>query len=668
MVASGFAYLQKLQEESFATYQKMSEAGVNFGSDINNIRIQASSMGLSLEQMSALVTKNSEALSMMGGGTDKAMKAFQLASSQMINSESGDHLRTLGYTTEQVNQGMMNYIKFTGGRTSKEMENTSELIGSSTQYMETLDGLARVTGMTRDQQQAALDEASKNAAWQAKLATMTTEQKDKAIDGMARALALGGKGAVDAFQSKIMGVAPDKAGQMFITLASKTSGVVDKIANNVFDSSKNISDNTKLTVQGIRASQADIAKYGSQGAYAISRAGGDVGNALQALGVSANRAGKFTDEQLRESLNASSKQADDKKKGAAEEVENQKAMQKTRDELIEALNDIRIEFGPLMHDVGKWLLESMVSIKDWSGEIKAMAIAAGIAWVALKAFEGYKAVSGLGTILRGGAAAGTAATVAGGGAAAAAGGAGVAASIVEIGTAISAVGRMGHWVLLGAAAIGGAITLVGAGIAGAIWLTGKALPTFSDGIMTFTRIEGGKLVDVAKGIAALGAAMAVFGVTSPLAGAGNIIGSIFSGIAGIWKGDIISKVEDSVNRLTPVIPRLAILGPAMQAFGQGMMAYGQAINTIDIGKADKVADLMKKPAVAAEIDSLAKNALTINATSREGTTDQKDFRQLVVQLNTNMAALARYMSDTADNTRRTVNEIHGLSGNLYPRP
>ena len=198
---------------------------------------------------------------------------------------------------------------------------------------------------------------------------------------------------------------------------------------------------------------------------------------------------------------------------------------------------------------------------------------------------------------------------------------------------------------------------------------GAVLPTLAEGFGSFAKIEGGKLVDAAKGIGALGVALAAFGVGSPLAAAGNILGTVLDGLTKRFgKQDTIDGIIDSVNRLTPVIPRLAILGPAMQAFGQGMMAYGQAINTIDIGKADKVADLMKKPAVAAEIDSLAKNALTINATSREGTTDQKDFRQLVVQLNTNMAALARYMSDTADNTRRTVNEIHGLSGNLYPRP
>ena len=81
-------------------------------------------------------------------------------------------------------------------------------------------------------------------------------------------------------------------------------------------------------------------------------------------------------------------------------------------------------------------------------------------------------------------------------------------------------------VLLGAGILGGSILAIGAGIAGAAWLTGKALPTFTDGIKSFEELDGAKLLLAAKGIAAIGGAMVAMGVGSVVSAVGGVIGSI----------------------------------------------------------------------------------------------------------------------------------------------
>jgi hypothetical protein len=669
MVASGFAFLQKIQEENFAAFQKMSEAGVNFGGDINKLRIQASQMGLSLDQMAGFVTKNADALSRMGGGTDKAMKSFQLMSAQLIGSETGDHLRALGFTTEQVNQGMLNYIKFTGGRTSKEMENTGALIASSVSYMETLDGLARISGKTRDQQQAVLDEASKNAAFQAKLATMDEASRLKATEGMARALALGGKGAVDAFQSKIMGVAPDKAGAMFIATADRTAAVVNRIADSVFDKSKTIDDQKLMVVQGMRSAQQDMAKYGSQSLFAIIRAGGPVADALQQMGINANTANTMSDAEILKTMERVKTEGT----AADKEVDNQKKMQEARDKLIASMELLRTSFEPDMINAVTSAIKAMTGFADWASKntnmLENIVIAATAVWAGFKLLAGYRAIMGAGTIVAAGTAAAGGAAAGGAAAGGAAAGAGLGASITSIGTAIAAVGRMGIWVVAGAAAIGTAIALVGAGIAGAIWITGAALPKFSEGVMSFTKIDGDKLVTAAKGIAALAASMVVFGAGSPLAAVGTTMSSIIGGVSKFFGGsDVFGKIKETVTALDPIIPKLAILGPAMQAYGQGLVAYGMAVNSIDLSKADRLAELMKKPAVAAVVADLGKQALSVNASAASGTTDQKALQTVIVQLNNTMADIKRYMASTSDNTGRAVTEIRALNGNILPRP
>jgi hypothetical protein len=257
--------------------------------------------------------------------------------------------------------------------------------------------------------------------------------------------------------------------------------------------------------------------------------------------------------------------------------------------------------------------------------------------------------------------AGTVAQGVAGGAGTAAKGAGIAATIEEVGLAIAGLGAMAGQIALGGFAVAAVIIQVGAAIAGATWLVGAVLPTLAEGFGSFAKIEGGKLVDAAKGIGALGVALAAFGVGSPLAAAGNILGTVLNGLTkGFGKQDTIDVIIDSVSRLKGSIADLTVLGPALQAFGQGYMAFGAAVNSIDVVKADRVTELMKKPQVSAEVSKLANQSLSTNSNTN---TDQKDFRQLVAQLNTNMAALARYMSATSENTSNTVSAIKKLNGN-----
>jgi hypothetical protein len=293
---------------------------------------------------------------------------------------------------------------------------------------------------------------------------------------MARALALGGKGAVDAFQSKIMDVAPDKAGAMYIAVAGKQARVVDQIANSVFDKSKTVDDQKILMVKGIRAAQADIAKYGNSTAFAISRQGGAVGDALQSLGISANQAATMTDKEILAAMAESDKKSQVDKSQAAAEVANQKAMRQAREEIITALNQFRKDYMPKIQEFIISLGHLATYVKDNAKTFEKVAIGAIALWGAFKLLEGYLFAKQAMNIIRGGTGiAGTVAQTAGGVAGTAARGLGVAASITEVGVAIAGLGAMAGQIALGGTAIAAVIIQVGAAIAGATWLLGKTL-------------------------------------------------------------------------------------------------------------------------------------------------------------------------------------------------
>jgi len=390
-IAGTFGTLLKLQEEQFESYKKLTNAGINLGGNLDLIRASASRMGLSMDQLSSIAVKNSEAISRLGGGSDSAMKSFINLSTQMNSSQTGFHLRALGYTTEQINENMLQYLSITGGRTSKEMQNTGKLIASTGEYLEQLDGLARITGKNRQEQQDALAEASKNAAFQAKLNTMSEDDRKKAMEGMAQAMALGGKGAVDAFQSKLMGVAPDKAGAMFEATASRTAAVVSGIVDQVNDKSKKSLDSTANMINGMRAAQSDMSKYGKETLFAIIRQGGPLADTLQQMGITANKANTMNDAEIATAL----KKAEVDKSTAASAVEREKYMQQMRDQLISALSQFTVTFMPeimksikFFADSLTWLTSAAIKNKDQIVEWTKWIV---IAWGVMKAFSAVAA-------------------------------------------------------------------------------------------------------------------------------------------------------------------------------------------------------------------------------------------------------------------------------------
>jgi hypothetical protein len=617
-VAGLFGTLLKLQEQQFAAYQKLTTVGTNLGGNLDMIRVSASRMGLTMDQLAGIVSRNGDALSRLGGGTDVALKSFMNLGSELNSSPIGRHLRALGYTTEQLNEGMLQYLASSGGRTSKEMQNTNLLIQSTGAYLEELDGLARLTGKKREQQQQELDEATKNAAYQARLAGMTEEQRLKAQQGAAEALALGGKGALDAYMSKLMGIAPDKAGQYFISTAGNLSRAVDNIANDVLDSSKKTLDHNRDMVNGMRAAQKDFASLGREGLYAIIRGGGPLGEALQQLGVTANKAATMTDDEIVASL------ARVKTEGTAAElaVDKEKRMQQARDSIIAALDSITEQLTPIMMDAMKLFVRSFREgsnlLQTYSNKIPLLIEGIISAWAALKIFSGILSTMKAVEIMRG-----------------------------NLG---SSPGRA-MWTRV----VGGPS---GGGLGGG----GKEAPP---------KYKPGEFEDWKKGATASGAsselksgaaaaekaaekgAMAagkdMIGKTlgKLLPGAGLAFGA-YDAYERFKTGDILGGGLSAASGAASLIPGFGI-------------AAALALDAVNVGR-----DLVKSTVEKTKAEDNKPPDL-IPPTPAGTDPAEKVSRQLEL-LNNHMVDIKSYMVQTATNTRRTATELYKIHGDVWPTP
>jgi len=367
LVAELFGRLAGFQEKNLQTYQQLSQTGISFNGSLTDMRMAAQNTYMTLDEFSRVMKANGATFANLGGTVNGGAMAFTKLSNSLLKSESGEYLRNLGYTSEQVNQGLASYLAATGGRNKKEMQNTEALIKGATEYMSQLQGLADLTGVSREELDKEIKERGKNAAWEAKLAQMSPEEKDKAIRGMANALAVGGKGAADAFQSKVMGVPPiTKEAQMFTATMGKTNESVMRSAKNVTDGSKTLEDQNKEFVNGVRASQQDMKKFPLELQFALGAMNADSAKQMQESGSRVNRMGKLTDEEIKDSLNKAAKEKVLKDSEAANAVKTQKAVQEMgqtiMSALMPALQLLTSIMNPLVRGIG-WVVEKLAEFK-----------------------------------------------------------------------------------------------------------------------------------------------------------------------------------------------------------------------------------------------------------------------------------------------------------------
>jgi len=290
VAADLFGRLVRYQEENFQAYRTMTDAGVNFSGSLTDLRMAAANSYLTLSEFSNLIAKNSDAFSRMGGTADEGALAFSKASNNLLKGSMGSSLMALGFTTEEVNQGLANYIAMSGGRTAQEMKNTKDLTKGAGEYLTELDALAEITGKSRQAQEDELKQLQANQAFQAYMQTLDEAGRAKASAALLEANAKGGKGAAEALQAELMGVAPvTEAGKMFTALGANSSVSLKNMVANVTDSTKTVADQQREgAALGVAVSE-DVNRVGKQTIFAMNATGAAGAETLMTMQGTANK-------------------------------------------------------------------------------------------------------------------------------------------------------------------------------------------------------------------------------------------------------------------------------------------------------------------------------------------------------------------------------------------
>lgn len=146
------------------SFRSMSSVGAGFNNNLETMRLTSARMGVTLDEFQSLVVNNSDALAALGTSVNGGVMRFAAMNKNLKATGDFRQLTRLGFTVEDINEGMANYVRLQGMSGKLQNRSTSELASSSASYMETLDRLSKLTGKQRDQIAKELEDQALDAS------------------------------------------------------------------------------------------------------------------------------------------------------------------------------------------------------------------------------------------------------------------------------------------------------------------------------------------------------------------------------------------------------------------------------------------------------------------------------------------------------------------------
>ena len=549
LLAQGLQRLVDELDQQIVRFRQLSMVGADFGDSIFASRYAAIDAGLSLEEFKGQVESNAGTFALLGGSTIAGVRRFQ-SMSRVIQRDLQPTFSRLGLSMSETNDLMTDYLEIqTGLGRAQEMSN-EDLVEGTKNYIQELDLLARVTGMSRKEASEALKAQQKDRNLRSLMMSMPAELQAQ-LGGMLASISKTSPQIADAVKELVItGGAP---------IGDTAKGLL-MVDQNLGTMARGLRDGSVTQEEFAQALQRAAIRAKEQGAAmgANNALIGYMGNEILTVGADLAQFGKFADarsEAERAQLKASQT--------------GSKSVADFSSQMTKLTNSLIALFAPFLEGVtavASYLtsvvsaLANMISKSEGVGKVLVgLAGAAVAAGVALKAISvGRGMVGGVKNFFAG----------SGGGTAAGGGGSkvlegigksggGLGAGLKGLAGGLAAFGAKAPLILVGAAAVGASIALIGAGIAGAAWLMGGAFGKFADDMQKFNSIDGQNLKSVASGAMALSGAMANFGVSGIAAGFGNLFGGGGESLAKNINATLDSLDKDKIDSYTTALNGLS---------------------------------------------------------------------------------------------------------------
>ena len=351
LVGALFGEVAKASEKLVNSFQTASASGAGFGGSVTEMARGAATAGMTLQEYSGFIARSGDALRLLGGTVDGGARRFRDLGKQMRTSGMMSQLNTLGFTSEQVNEGMANYASILGRTGRLQGMTTQQLAQQSANYMKEIDKLAKATGQERatiEENQARL---LADAQFQAKVQSMSVEAGDalrNTITGLPGPLQDVAKDLIGT------GTATTDASEQFIATMPQSAALMQRF-NQITEEGGTITESMQQQLQNTLREEGNVRRgqFRDQGRY-----NAEMADTYMAMVAAGNI--------QRDAL-----------VNAAEEQENQIAMTdgavSSMEAMRRAINETSIEFTNIL--AGSGLMSSLMdAFGMFTGFLKAIVV------------------------------------------------------------------------------------------------------------------------------------------------------------------------------------------------------------------------------------------------------------------------------------------------------
>lgn len=167
------------------TFRQLSSTGIDFGGSLFDVQQKATQTGLSLEVFAGALGEGSANLAQMFGGATAGARMF--TDLQRNLKGSIPEIMKLGVSMEEIGEFTNDYLEIQKIQGSYQGRTAAQLARGTQDYIKQLDGLAKVTGMSRKQAAEALRAQANDKRLQA-LYQSIDDGTRKSIDGVLAAV------------------------------------------------------------------------------------------------------------------------------------------------------------------------------------------------------------------------------------------------------------------------------------------------------------------------------------------------------------------------------------------------------------------------------------------------------------------------------------------------
>ena len=240
LISAFGSYVQevnKMSDRLYKSYQNLSKVGVTAADGMMGIAESAQRLGyglneIGLENFGRLMKASAQDLALLSGSAVQGRKDFTEFASEVVRGSAGRELMNLGYSVEELNEGLAGYIGLQARVGLAQNKTQAELRAGATAYLKEMDALTKLTGLQKSELEEGINKGRAIEAFRAKLEDMRANGQEKEADAMEKYYAVMLKQAptiAQGFAEAASGLIVSDAGRQYNLAIDQGANVIQNL-------------------------------------------------------------------------------------------------------------------------------------------------------------------------------------------------------------------------------------------------------------------------------------------------------------------------------------------------------------------------------------------------------------------------------------------------------